>query len=69
MTGIEVSVEGYGQYALDRALGEFKRKIASSGIMSELRSRRYYRPPSLIRKAKKATKREKSRKNAEKARR
>lgn len=69
MSGIEVRVEGYGQYALDKALGEFKRKVSTSGILSEIRSRRYYRPPSLIRKAKKAVKREKTRKQAEKDRR
>lgn len=69
MSGIEVRIDGYGQFAFDRALGEFKRKVSASGIMSELRARRYYRPPSFHRKMKKAIKRQKTLKQAEKDRR
>lgn len=69
MSGIEVRVEGYGGRAFERALGEFKRRVSASGIMSEVRSRRFYRPPSVVRKMKKAVKREKSRLNAENGRR
>lgn len=69
MAGLEVFVRGYGQRALEFALGEFKRKVSASGILAEVKMRRFYRPPSLIRKQKKATKRQKSRKNGVASRR
>lgn len=69
MAGLEVVVRGTGMRALEFALTDFKRKVSASGLLHEVRSRRFFRPPSLIRKQKKAVKREKSKKNALAARR
>jgi len=63
MAGLEVIVHGYGMRALEYALIDFKRKMSASGLLNEVRSRRFFRSRSLIRKQKKAIKREKSRKN------
>ncbi len=64
MPGIEVKVRGFGDHAFNRAYREFERLVSDSGILHEMRRRRYYRPPSIIRKQKRATKRDKSRKNS-----
>lgn len=69
MAGIEVRVQGYGDHAFNRAYREFEKLVSNSGILQEVRRRRYYRPPSVIRKQKRATKREKSRKNGMESRR
>ncbi|KKM88419.1 hypothetical protein LCGC14_1258940 [marine sediment metagenome] len=69
MAGLEVIVHGYGMRALEYALTDFKRKVSTSGLMNEIRSRRFFRSSSLIRKQKKAVKREKSKKNGVDSRR
>ncbi len=69
MAGLEVFVNGYGMRALEHALIDFKRKVSASGLLSEVRSRRFFRSRSLIRKQKRAIKREKSKKNGESSRR
>jgi small subunit ribosomal protein S21 len=49
---------------LDWALKAFKRKMQRSGILKELRQKRYYTKPSEARALKAAAARRRSRKNA-----
>lgn len=50
-SGIRVDIED-GQF--DKALRKFKKKVAESGIMQELRSREHYEKPTTVRKRAKA---------------
>lgn len=61
---VEVIVEGRGQYALDRALTRFARRVNDSGILGQAKARRFYTSPSEERRRKKAWKRAKTAKNA-----
>jgi ribosomal protein S21 len=65
LMSVEVIVEGYGQYALDRALAKFTKKVGNSGVLGEAKGRRFYTPPSERRRRKKAWKRAKTAKSAQ----
>jgi len=47
--------------SFDSLLRRFKKKVQGDGILSEIRKRRYYEQPSIIRKRKRAAKVRKSR--------
>ncbi len=55
--------------SFDSLLRRFKKKVQSDRILSEIRKRRYYEQPSLIRKRKRAAKLRKSRRTSLKDRR
>lgn len=46
---LQVAVEGSG---LKRALNQLKRHMAREGVMKELKRRRHYEKPSIVRKRK-----------------
>jgi ribosomal protein S21 len=55
--GLKVTVRGTGPHDFMKALRLFKRKVADSGIMEDLRDKQYYTKPSAKRReAKKAAK-------------
>ena len=62
---IEVTVDGQGIYAFDRALRKFTRKVDNAGILGEAKSRHYFTPPSVKRRHKKERKRVLSIRNSE----
>jgi len=47
--------------SFDSLLRRFKKKVQNDRILSEVRRRRFYEPPSIIRKRKRAAKLRKSR--------
>ncbi len=55
--------------SFDSLLRRFKKKVQSDRILSEIRKRRYYEQPSVIRKRKRAAKLRKSRRTSLKDRR
>ena len=52
-----------------RALKRFKRKVEASGIMRDIKKRRYYRKPSEAKKIKRAEAAKRRRKNARRKKR
>ncbi len=50
--------------SFDSLLRRFKKKVQADRILSEIRKRRYYEQPSVIRKRKRAAKLRKSRRNS-----
>ena len=52
---------------VNRAIRRFKRKVEASGIMRELKRKRYYRKPSAARKQKRAEAAKRKRKNRKRA--
>lgn len=52
--------------SLDSLLRRFKKKVQNDRILSEVRRRRFYEPPSVIRKRKRAAKLRKSRRTTRK---
>lgn len=53
--GLEVKVRGDGPHDFAKALRKFKRKVADSGILQDLRDKEFYQKPSAKRReAKKA---------------
>ena len=48
--------------SFESALKRFKKKVQKDRVLSEVRRRRFYEKPSVLRKKKKAAKRRKSRK-------
>ncbi len=55
--------------SFDSLLRRFKKKVQNDRILSEIRKRRYFEQPSLIRKRKRASKLRKSRRTTMKDRR
>ncbi|MBN1874471.1 MAG: 30S ribosomal protein S21 [Anaerolineae bacterium] len=55
--------------SFDSLLRRFKKKVQSDRILSEIRKRRYFEQPSIIRKRKRAAKLRKSRRTSIKDRR
>jgi small subunit ribosomal protein S21 len=55
--------------SFDSLLRRFKKKVQGDRILSEIRKRRYYEQPSILRKRKRAAKLQKSRRAALKGRR
>ena len=55
--------------SFDSLLKRFKRKVQSDRVMSEVRRRRFFEKPSVIRKRKKAAKLRKSRQQTRKDKR
>ena len=53
--------------SLDSLLRRFKKKVQNDRILSEVRQRRFYEPPSIVRKRKRAAKLRKSRRTTFKA--
>jgi len=51
----------------ESALKRFKKKVQNDRVLSEVRRRRFYEKPSVIRKRKKATKLRKSRRQTRKS--
>lgn len=55
--------------SFDSLLRRFKKKVQTDRILSEIRKRRYYEQPSIVRKRKRAAKLRKSRRTSLKDRR
>ncbi len=55
--------------SIDGALRRFKKKVQTDRVLSEVRRRRFFEKPSVIRKRKKATKLRKSRRQTRKSQR
>ncbi|MBC8249550.1 MAG: 30S ribosomal protein S21 [Anaerolineales bacterium] len=53
--------------SLESALRRFKKKVQTDRVLSEVRRRRFFEKPSVIRKRKKATKLRKSRRQTHKS--
>lgn len=49
--------------SFDALLRRFKKKVQNDRILSEIRRRRFYEPPSVVRKRKRAAKMRKSRRS------
>tara|TARA_B100000900_G_scaffold386012_1_gene376099 strand:- start:701 stop:904 length:204 start_codon:yes stop_codon:yes gene_type:complete len=54
---------------ITRTIKRFKRKVEASGIMREIKKRRYYRKPSEAKKIKRAAAAKRRRKNARRKKR
>jgi len=52
--------------SLESLLRRFKKKVQNDRILSEVRRRRFYEPPSILRKRKRAAKLRKSRRTTKK---
>lgn len=52
--------------SLESLLRRFKRRVQNDRILSEVRRRRFYEPPSILRKRKRAAKLRKSRRTTKK---
>ncbi|MBN1953442.1 MAG: 30S ribosomal protein S21 [Anaerolineae bacterium] len=55
--------------SLDSLLRRFKKRVQNDRILSEVRRRRFYEPPSILRKRKRAAKLRKSRRTTNKVQR
>jgi small subunit ribosomal protein S21 len=53
--------------SFENALKRFKRKVQTDRVLSEVRRRRFFEKPSVLRKRKKATKLRKSRRQTRKS--
>jgi len=58
----------YKDESFESALKRFNKKVQRDRVLSEVRRRRFYEKPSVLRKKKKAAKRRKSRKETRKHR-
>ena len=52
-TPVHVEVRVHDQEQVERAIKKFTRKVKKSGVLDEVRNRRYYTKPSAKRRAKK----------------